>query len=253
MNRKNILLNTVCVALILISTVSYAKIKTIRFATRGTYAPFSKLHTNQELHGFDIDIANEVCKRLQAQCTISVDKIGNMIPSLKAGKYDAWISAIPVNEEHKKEIAFSDVYFSGMAALLATSASTFSALPIELKGKTIGVEAATSHIPYIKSIYGDTIKIKTFSTGRDACLALKDGKVDAVLDDEVVLNHWRMEYADKKHYRLIGLPVKHLDLIKQQYAIAVAKDNIKLITAINQALAEIKFDGTCDRLIEKHF
>jgi len=239
--------------LILICTVSYAKIETIRFATRGTYAPFSKLHTNQELHGFDIDIANEVCKRLQAQCTISVDKIGNMIPSLKAGKYDAWISAIPVTEEHKKEIAFSDVYFSGVGELLATSTSTFSALPIELKGKTIGVEAATSHIPYIKFIYGDAIKILTFSTGHDACLALKEGKVDAVLDDELVLNHWRMEHADKKHYRLIGLPAKHLDLIKQQYAIAVAKDNIELITAINQALAEIKSDGTYDHLIKKHF
>lgn len=253
MNRKNIFLNIVCMILISMCTISYAKITTIKFATRGIYAPFSKLHTNEEQYGFDIDIAKELCKRLQVQCVFSTDKINNMLPSLKAGKYDAWIGAITIPEEHKKDIAFSDAYFSGMAKLLATTASTFSATPIELEGKTIGVEAGTSYIPYIKSTYGDAVKIKTFSTGHEACLALKDGKVDAVIDDSIVLEHWRSEHADKKHYRLIGLPAKHLKLIKQSYAIAMAKDNTELATAVNKALAEIKSDGTYDRLIEKHF
>lgn len=255
MNRKNVFLSIGYVTLILVCTVSYAKIETIRFATRAVYAPFSKpkMHTHEELYGFDIDMANELCKRLHAKCTISIDQIGALIPSLQTGKYDAWISAITITEERKKEITFSDPYFSGTAGLLASTASTFSATPIELHGKTIGVEVATSYIPYIKSMYGDAIKIQSFSTGHDACLALRDGKVDAVLDDEIVLNHWRTEHADKKHYRLIGLPAKHLDLIRQQYAIAVAKDNVELVTAINQALAEIKSDGTYEKLIKKNF
>lgn len=239
--------------LISICITSYAKIETIKFATRGMYAPFTKLHTSEELYGFDIDIAKELCKRLQAQCVFSADQINNMLPSLKAGKYDAWIGAITIPEKHKKDVAFSDAYFLGMAKLLATTASTFSATPIELNGKTIGVEAGTSYIPYMKSIYGDTVKIQIFPTGHEACLALKNGKVDAVIDDSIVLEHWRSEHADKKHYRLIGLPAKHLGLIKQSYAIAMAKDNIELVAAINKVLAEIKFDGTYDLLIKKHF
>jgi len=239
----------------LISTcaISYAEIKTIKFATRGIYAPFSKLHSNEEQYGFDVDIAKELCKRLQTQCVFSADKINNMIPSLKTGKYDAWIGAITIPEEHKKDIAFSDAYFSGVAKLLATTASTFSATPIELYGKIIGVETGTSYIPYIKSTYGDTVKIQVFPTGHEACLALKDGKVDAVIDDSIVLEHWRSEHADKNHYRLIGLPAKHLGFIKQSYAIAMAKDNTELATAINKTLAEIKSDGTYDQFIKKHF
>ena len=253
MNSKNIFLKLLCITLILSCNISYAEVKVIKFATRGSYAPFSRLHTNEELYGFDIDIAKEVCKKLQAQCEFKVDHVSNMIQSLKTGKYDAWVSAITISEDNKKEIAYSDAYFSGMAKLLATVASAFSATPVELKGKTIGVEVGTSYILYIKKIYGDNVKIKTFSTGHDACLALKDGVVDAVIDDEVVLEHWRSEHADKKNYRLIGLPAKHLDFIKQQYAIAVAKDNVELVTAINRALGEIKSDGTYAQLVNKHF
>ncbi|EKE01374.1 MAG: arginine ABC transporter, periplasmic arginine-binding protein [uncultured bacterium] len=252
MNKKNLLLSCVS-ALLLISNISYAKIKTIRFALEATYAPFSATHADKELDGFDVDIAKEICKRLKAQCTFRDEPTGNMIPLLKAGKYDAWIGAITVTEERKKEIAFSDVYLSSTAKLMAAKNSTFNAAHIEIKGKTIGVEAGTSYIPYIEKMYGKTVKIQTFPTGHDSCQALKDGKVDAVIDDELVLKHWRLDHGGKEQYRLIGLPAKHLSLIKQQYAIAVAKDNITLVKEIDRALSEMKADGTYAKIIKKHF
>jgi ABC-type amino acid transport substrate-binding protein len=179
--------------------------------------------------------------------------MSNMVSSLKRGEYDAWISAITITKEREKEIAFSDVYFSGIAKLMATKADTFNATPREIKGKTIGVEAGTSYIPYIKIIYDDFVTIKTFSSGDNLCLALKNGRVDAVIDDETVLKHWRSEQNDRKQYRLIGLPAKHLSLIKQQYAIAVAKNNPNLVMAINRVLAQIKADGTYKKIFDAHF
>lgn len=237
----------------LINNVSCAEIKTIRFVVAGSYAPFARIHTAKEMSGFDIDIANEICKRAHAKCDLKNDKISNLIDSLKSGKSDAWIGGISVTEERKKDIAFSDVYFSGQAKLVATKATTFNATPIEIKGKTIGVEAGTSYISYIKEMYDDTVKIVTFPTGHDSCMALKDGKVDAVIDDAVVLEHWLLEHADRKNFRLIGLPAKHLNLINQDYAIAVAKNNLELLKTLNKTLAQIKQDGTYDELVRKHF
>ena len=85
-----------CMILISTCAISYAEIKIIKFATRGIYAPFSKLHTNEEQYGFDIDIAKELCKRLQTQCVFSADQINESAstprpPPPSRIKYRVWV------------------------------------------------------------------------------------------------------------------------------------------------------------------
>ena len=239
--------------LILISTISYAEIKTIQFAVSIPGAPFTEQHVNQELQGFDIDIAKALCDKIKARCVFTADKIGNMITSLKTGKYDAWIGSVTVTPEREKEIAFSANYFSSVAKLIATNATTFSAAPIEIKGKTIGGEVDTDFVLYLQNTYGNTIKIQIFPSIATAYAALENGKIDAFIGDAIVLQHWRDQHSNRKKYRLIGLPYKHLRLIQQKYSIAIAKDNSALVIAINQALTEIKSDGTYNKIIKKHF
>jgi ABC-type amino acid transport substrate-binding protein len=252
MNKK-VLFVSCASMLLLISSVSWAKIRSIRFALENSYAPFSRIHTDQELQGLDIDIAKEICSRIGAHCTFQNEHMSNMIPLLKSKKYDAWIGAVTVTEGRKKDVAFSDIYFSGVAKLMVAKSSTFNATPVEIRGKIIGVEAGTSYIPYLEAMYGSIVKIQTFPTGHAACAALQEGRVDAVIDDEMVLNYWRAHHADKKQFRLIGLPAKHLKLIRQKYAIAIAKENTELVQTVNRVLAEMRADGTCAKIADKHF
>ena len=252
MIKKSLFVSIMCVGLFLINTTSCAETKIIKFAS-AVSPPFTSLNTDKELQGFDIDVAKELCKKMQVQCTFSNDQFSNMVTSLKTNKYDAWISAISIDEHHQKDVSLSKPYFSNTVQLMATKATTFNAAPIEIKGKTIGAEDRTCFIPHLKEAYGDSVKIKTFPTEDEAYIALKNGEIDAVIGDTTTLKYWRSTQEDSKKYRLIGLPAKYSNLVWHKYGIAVTKDNFELMKKLNGAIEHIKSDGTYDKLVKKYF
>lgn len=111
----------------------------------------------------------------------------------------------------------------------------------DLKGKTIGVQLKTTGDVYASDIEGATVQ--RFNKGRDAVLALRDGKIDAVMLDDAPANVFVEEFGD----------VELLDeaYADEEYGIAVKKGNAKLLEQINGALATLKEDGTIDQIMEK--
>jgi len=253
MVKKGLFISIISVGLVfLISTTSHAAAKILKFAT-AISPPFTILNANQELQGFDIDIAKALCEKMQVQCTFNNDHFSNMILSLKTNKYDAWINAISIDEYHQKDVSFSKPYFSSTIQLMAIKDTTFNAAPVEIKGKTIGAEENSCFIHHLKNAYGDTIKIRTFPTESDAYIALEKGTIDAVIGDSTTLMHWRSKQKDSKKYRLIGLPAKYSNLVWHKYGIAIAKDNVELMKKLNDAINQIKSDGTLRELVKKYF
>ena len=84
--------------------------KTVRFGIEGAYPPFSWTEPNGELRGFDVDMANALCKELEAKCQIVSQDWDGIIPSLLARKYDAIIAAMSITEERKKRVDFTGKY-----------------------------------------------------------------------------------------------------------------------------------------------
>lgn len=247
--------NYLCIVnliLVMVHPVAVAQTAVIRFAS-AIYPPFTILNAQKELQGFDIDLAKTLCEKTKTKCTFSQDNFSNMVSSLTSKKYDAWINAISITDERQKEIVFSNPYFSTTALLIANKDSTFSSTPREIKNKIIGVGKHTCYINYLKTTYGDRIKIKIFSTRDEAHAALDQGLVDAVIDDATVLRYWRASQNTGKKHRLINLPAKYSNLAWHKYGIAVKKDNTALVAKLNSALASIKADGTYDNLRKKYF
>jgi lysine-arginine-ornithine-binding protein len=248
---KKYFINILSTGLLFISTSSHAGYTVIRFASE-IYPPFTTQHANKELKGFDIAVAKAICAIIDTKCTFNNDKFNDMIPSLKKHKYDAWINAITITEHRQKEISFSKPYFATKAMLMATDNTTFNAAPAEIKGKTIGVGEHTCYAQYLQNTYKDTIKVKTFQTKDEAIISLEKGEVDALIDDDIVLKHWRSIQKNPKKYRLIDPPLKYPQLIWHKYGIAVAKDNIELIKDLNHAIDHIEKDGTIDKLAQEY-
>jgi histidine transport system substrate-binding protein len=117
---------------------------TLKIGTDPTYAPFESKNAKGELVGFDIDLAKELCKRINTQCTFVESDFDALIPSLKAKKIDAIISSLSITEKRQQEIAFTDKLYAANARLIAPKGSKLLPTVDALKGKSVGVLQGTT-------------------------------------------------------------------------------------------------------------
>ena len=116
--KKLALSLSLALALSSVSTVFAAIPQKIRIGTDPTYAPFESKNAQGELVGFDIDLAKELCKRINTQCTFVENPLDALIPSLKAKKIDAIMSSLSITEKRQQEIAFTDKLYAADSRLV---------------------------------------------------------------------------------------------------------------------------------------
>ena len=128
-----------CMAILAIATSASAKDwSTVRFGVDASYAPFESKAADGKLVGFDIDVGNEICKRLNAKCVWVESAFDGMIPALKARKFDGVLSSMSMTPQREAQIAFSARLFQTPTRLVAKKGSTFQPTADALKGKTVG-------------------------------------------------------------------------------------------------------------------
>ncbi len=131
------------------ATAAFAAIpQKIRIGTDPTYAPFESKNAKGELVGFDIDLANELCKRIKAQCTYVENPLDALIPSLKAKKIDVIMSSLSITEKRQQEIAFTDKLYAADSRLVVAKSSDIQPTLESLKGKRVGVLQGTTQETY---------------------------------------------------------------------------------------------------------
>ena len=138
------------------------------------------------------------------------------------------------------------IILTAVAALSLFAAGCSKKAPVIIKsaddlvGKTIGVQAGTTGEIYVEDV--QDAKVKSFNTGIDAALDLRNGAIDAVILDELP--------AKEIVKRNPSLEIVEIPFVTEDYAIAVRKGNTELLDSINKTLAAIKEDGTYDKLID---
>ena len=98
--------------------------------------------------GFDIDLGNEMCKRMQVKCTWVASDFDALIPSLKAKKIDTIISSLSITDKRQQEIAFSDKLYAADSRLIAAKGSPIQPTLDSLKGKHVGVLQGSTQEAY---------------------------------------------------------------------------------------------------------
>lgn len=210
------------------------------FAASGEYQPFSYFKDGQ-LTGFDIEIGNEIAKRLNLQAKAVTSPFSGIIAGVKEGRYDAAIASHAITDERKQQVDFADPYYLSGGQLFTRPDGTISTLE-GLKGKEVAVALGTTHEKMAREY---TDNIKTYDSDVTALRALEQGKHDVVITDSVV-----GEIAIQQ-----GLKIKKSGaaLTEVQHGIAVRKGNTELLNKINEALKQIHEDGTYLKLSEKYF
>lgn len=214
------------------------------------YAPFESLEGGDPV-GFDIDLMTEVAERLELEVRfVNNPSFDALIPSLQDGQYDAIISAMTITAERAEEIAFSDPYFEADQSLIVNASET-----PDLRASTdlgaddvIGVERGTTGQFYAEENFGDVVaEVRIFEDTPSALSDLEAGRIQAALIDFPVA-----AFAAETEFEGV-LEVVERFTTDEQYGIGVAQDNQELLDAINEALAEMRADGTYDEIFEKWF
>ena len=231
---------------------AYAQDK-VRIATEGAYAPFNFKAPDGTLQGFDVDIAKALCAHAHLDCTIVAQDWDGIIPGLLAKKYDAIVASMSITEERRKKVDFTDKYYQTPARFVERQGANIAISKEGLKGKTIGAQRSTIHAQYLQDNYGDVADIKLYDSQENADLDLTAGRLDLVLADSIVLLEGFLNKPDGKGFEFVGPELKDPKWFGEGAGIAIRPGDAKLKDAFDKALAEIRKDGTYDKIDAKYF
>ncbi len=215
----------------------------ITVASNIAYPPF-EFSPKGEPRGFDIDLMNEIAKRAGFEVEYENVQFDTIVRGLDTDLFDAAISAMTITKEREQQIDFSDPYFNADQALLAASDSEVQSVD-NLTEASVGVQAgSTGQITAEELLDDEQIReIIPYRTIGKAFLALEDEKVEGVIYD-LSAAHGKIVESNGEIWFVEPISTG------EQYGIAFPKDS-PLVDPVNQALAEIKDDGTYDKLYEK--
>lgn len=219
----------------------------IRFASSATYPPFESLDANNQIVGFDIDLAKALCQQMQADCTFTNQAFDSLIAALKFKKYDAVISGMDITPERSKQVAFTQPYYANSAIVIAQKGK-FTSLT-DLKGKKLGMENGTTHQKYLQDKHPEITTV-AYDSYQNAFLELKNGRIDGVFGDTAVVNEW---LKNSPELATVGEHVTDAQYFGTGLGIAVRLDNPELLAKFNSALDAIKADGTYKAINDKWF
>ena len=208
------------------------------------YPPFEYEEDGQPT-GFDIELMREIGRRANLTPQFQNVTFDGIIGGLQSGNYDAAISAMTITDERREQVDFSDPYFNADGALMVRSGSDIRTTD-DLAEANVGVQIGTTFADQATALReeGKVAEVTTFDTGEDAFAALENESVDAVLADFP----FAKDKADSSDGRL---EVVQTISTGEQYGIALPKDS-EYLEPINEALQEIKDDGTYARLYEEY-
>jgi len=248
---KRIAVLVLLVAIVIVVTLSFAQSLTeikkrgkLIVGTDTTFPPFEFVDEKNQVVGFDIDIANELAKRLGVKLEIVNLPFDSLIPALLQGKIDLIIAGMTITEERAKVVDFSKPYFEANQAIVVRKDGRFEPKKLEeLVGKKVAVQLGTTGDLVISEING--IQVVRFQKFTDAFLELQNGRVDAVVLDEAPAK----AYVKKFPKFLISAVID----TGETYGIAVKKGNKELLNFVNQTLDILKGSGVYNKLIQKWF
>lgn len=241
-------------AMALVISGSAAAADQITIATDATFPPFESVDASGKLVGYDIELAEAVCKEAKLDCNIIAAAWEGMIPGLISKKYDALISQLTVTEARRKVMAFSDVYELPTFRFVARKGANLDISPDGLKGKTIAVQTGTPMDAYITKRFSDST-IKRYAGGSEPYLELAAGRADVHLSYEAQILHSFLRKDEGKDFELVGprLTGKDAPEFGEGVAIAINKSNKALVERINAGLKAVRDSGQLDALDAKYF
>jgi octopine/nopaline transport system substrate-binding protein len=247
----------------------------IRIATEGAYEPWNYTAPNGQLMGYEIDLAKEVCRRMDSQCEIVAQDWDGMLPALNAGKFDAIMASMGVTPEREKVAAFSAAYAKAPNTFMAmgdnplakelgqrvdynlrkdpeAAKKAIEAMAPKFKGKVLGVQGSSTAAKFADAMLKGIVEIREYKTTDQHNLDLVAGRIDLVLGNITMLQ------AAAKQPQLAGATIVGPTFVEGILGsgttnVAMRRDDTALKARFDKAIQSVNADGFNKKLQEKWF
>lgn len=220
---------------------------TIVLGLDDSFPPMGFRNENNEIVGFDIDVAKEVSKRLGVELVLQPISWTAKEQELKSYNIDCIWNGMSINEEREKAMCLSLPYLKNSMSFVIKKDSNINTLD-DLKGKKIGVQSGSTAEEILTSseIYKDIKELITYTENITAFMDMEINQVDCVFLDSVVANYYIT--TNNKQYIVLEEGLQN-----EEYAIGFRKQDKKLCNKVNEILLEMKKDGTLGEIATNWF
>lgn len=239
----SVLLVAMLMASVLVGCGSGSDDNVLRVGTNAEFPPFEYVGEDGQPDGFDIALIKAIGEKIGYEVVVENMEFASLVGAIGT-KIDVAIAGMTIDEERLQSVDFSDPYYDAIQYVIVPEGSDIDSAE-DLEGKKIGVQLGTTGDYAVEEIEGATAA--QYNKGVDAVNDLLNGRVDCVIIDKNPALVFEAEYEG-----IVALPGDQFDFGLEQYAIALPKGDTELANEINQALKELKEDGTYDALVKQY-
>src|SRR6476469_1189160 len=231
-------------AILLVAVPAFAQ--ELRTAIDSTFAPHAMPSLSGGYEGFNIDLTNELGKRLKHKITIDFTQYAGILPALQAGTYDFVIAPTTVTKERAENLLFTEGYLNTDFQFLIKKGAPKVEKLEDLKGKSVSVNKGSAYDSWARELEPKIgWKVESYGTQTDAVQAVLVGRADANVAGNTVI-----AWAAKNNPQL---ELSYLYSTGLVWGMPLRKDSAELRKQLENAIECMKLDGTIAKLHEKWF
>jgi cystine transport system substrate-binding protein len=219
----------------------------MKVGVEGTYQPYNYHDDSGELVGLDVDVAKEIGKRMGVEVEFTETDWDSLLASMDTGRIDEVISDVSISDEREEKYDFTDPYLYIYRYVVTLSSSDISSVE-DLKGKKVATSLTNAFNPQWEA-WGATVV--PVDTSEQALSLLASGRADFVAADDILFKTYQENFPQYDLKIALQIP-SDINGAMDRVAIPVKKGQTALLDALNQALDEMRADGTLSAICEKY-
>ncbi|MCE4544122.1 MULTISPECIES: transporter substrate-binding domain-containing protein [unclassified Caballeronia] len=241
----------IAAALIAAASVHAKDADTLRLGIDPGYPPMDVKTPDGHVAGFDVDLGDEICRRIAMRCQWVELEFSGMIPALQARKIDGIMSSMAITDKRMKQIAFSSKLFQFRSRLLAKQGAPLTATAQGLRGKRIGVQSGSQFETYaMKNWQPGGVEIVAYQSMDGVLNDLSAGRIDAALLGSVEAEHGFLKTPRGAGFAFVGEPLSMGD---HGVGMGLRQDDTALKAKVDKAVTDMRADGTYQKIARKYF
>ena len=175
----------------------------LKIGIEGNYPPFTKTEADGQVTGFEVDLANDFCRRIRARCELVNTKFDDLIPKIKSGELHAVMASLTITEKRLKDVDFSESYYTVPSAWLAPKGAFSSLLPGLVQGKKAAVLKGSPREAWIQANFPE-LELVSVAKETEVYAELAAKRVDLAMSSMLVAKTKFLNQSEGAGFEVVG-------------------------------------------------